>query len=325
MRRLSPDSAAARRISVIMPCFNAEKYLHDAISSVFAQTYQDVELVVVDDGSTDRSRDILRCYGDRILLIEESNKGPYPARNRGIEASSGEFIAFLDADDYWEPDCLHELHEALRDNDAALAYCGWQNVGTTHKRGEPYIPPDYELGDKAEQFLRSASPWPIHAALTRRAVLEEVGGFDERWATCMDYDLWLRIGLRYPIKRVPRVLAYYRHHDQGQITSTAWRQARNVWLIKRRFVRTYPQCVSHFSRRKLRQLLHGALLRRGYEAYWRRELVSAQRIFRLVLGVAYWRPKDLKYLLPALLPRPMYQALVQSLDHRAKEESLVRV
>lgn len=305
-------------ISVIMPCFNAEKYLREAIESVLDQTYPHVELLVVDDGSIDGSKDILRGYGERIVLIEQKNRGPYPARNVGIKASKGEFIAFLDADDYWHKDCLKELYAAINKSKAALAYCGWQNIGVTGKRGHPYIPPDYELGNRSELFLHAASPWPIHAALIRRNVLEEVGGFDERWPTCMDYDLWLRAAVSRPIERVEKVLAFYRHHDKGQITSTQWRQARNVWLIKKQFVKHFPELVADIPPSKLRRFIDGALLHRGYEAYWRRDLVSAQKIFRMALRNNYWELKDLRYLLPAILPPSWYVCIIQQTDHKRK-------
>src|SRR4030067_35161 len=163
-------------ISVIMPCFNAKKYLREAIESVTGQTYANVELIVVDDGSTDNSMDIAQSYGDRVILIKQNNKGPSPARNRGLMASKGKFIAFLDADDYWRADLLEKMHAALHNSDAVEAYCGWQNIGLEGGGGKPYIPPDYESGNKVKLFLQHAAPWPIHAALIKRSALEEVGG-----------------------------------------------------------------------------------------------------------------------------------------------------
>jgi glycosyltransferase involved in cell wall biosynthesis len=307
-------------ISVIMACYNADQYLIEAIESVFRQTYTNIELIVVDDGSTDGSKDILRRYGDRIVLIEQNNSGPYPARNRGLRECKGEFAAFLDSDDYWRSDCLEKLHKALTESKAALAYCGWQNIGLPAKRGEPYIPPNYELENKVERFLREASPWPIHAALMHRDVLMEEGGFNEELKTCMDYDLWLRVAVSRQLIRVPEVLAFYRHHNDVQITSKQWRQAKNVWLVKKKFVREYPHLVAKFSHSKLKSLIHGALLRRGYAAYWNRDLVSSHKIFQMVLITGYFRLQDLKYLLPALLPSNMYIKLIQKADSRSSNK-----
>ena len=305
-------------ITVVMPCYNARAYVREAVDCVLGQTYPRIELVTVDDGSTDETLEILRSYGTRIKVLEQTNQGPYPARNLGLEHSSGELIAFLDADDYWSPDFLRKMADELAQNPkAALAYCGWQNVGLEGKRGDPYVPPDYEQAVKLEAFLRSASPWPIHAALVRRAVLDEVGGFDTNWNTCMDYDLWLRIAASRPIVRVPEVLAYYRHHNEGQITSTQWRQARNVWLVKRKFVADSPELVASLPPKRRQELIDGGLLKRGYDAYWRRDLVSAQKIFRISLRAGGWGFSDLKYLLPALLPAQLYRSLVGRAD-RAK-------
>ena len=298
-----------------MPCYNGEKYLAEAIDSVLGQNYQNVELIVVDDGSTDSSKDIVVGYGQHVKLIEQQNQGPYPARNRGIREASGQYLAFLDADDYWSPDFLVETYKALQNNyDAALAYCGWQNVGLPHKKSKPYIPPDYETDNKLDLFLRTAAPWPIHAALTRRSIMEEVSGFDDRFATCMDYDLWLRIGASRPIVRVEKVMAFYRHHREGQITSTQWRQARNVWLVKKKFIESSPELIANIPAKRLKELVDGALLQRGYDAYWKRDLVSAQKIFRLVLRTWGWRPKDLKYLLTALLPESLYCNIIGRAD-----------
>jgi glycosyltransferase involved in cell wall biosynthesis len=306
-----------------MPCYNAAPYLRQAVDSVMLQSYGDVELVLIDDGSSDDSpiiaEDLARQYAGRISFLRSDRKGPYPARNAGLSHARGEFVAFLDADDYWTTDFVDRLHTTLAGSEAALAYCGWQNVGATDRTNEPYVPPDYEAGDKLELLLRSASPWPIHAALTRRSVIDQVGAFDTTLETCMDYDLWLRIGASRPIVRVPEVLAYYRFHAGGQISSKQWRQAENVWLVKRRFAASAPELVRRFSQARLDELIDGALLRRGYDCFWRRDLVSARRIFRRSLRVGGWTLKDLKYLLPALLPETSYVGLIDRADGRNKK------
>lgn len=302
-------------ISVIMPCFNAEKYLREAIESVTRQTYTNIELIIVDDGSTDNSVRIAQSYSNRVIFLRQNNKGPYPARNMGIRASNGKFVAFLDADDYWRTDCLEKLFAALCNSDAILAYCGWQNIGLTGVAGEPYIPPDYESGNKTELLLRHAAPWPIHAALIRKSALEEFGGFSEKFFSCMDYDLWLRIATSRHIKRVDEALAFYRHHSKGQITSKKWEQARNVWLVKRSFIKKYPELVSDILPSTLKQLVDGELHRRAYEAYWKRDLVSARKILRMVLRTGYWKLRDLKYIVPSLLPESIYVTFINKMDN----------
>jgi glycosyltransferase involved in cell wall biosynthesis len=305
-------------ITVIMPCYNAAPYLVQAIGSVMSQSYSHVELIVIDDGSSDESvklvEQLIQEHPGRLRLLFQPNRGPYHARNLGLQHARGEFVAFLDADDWWTPDCLEKLYLALADSGAVLAYCGWQNVGATDRSNHPYVPPDYEQGDKAEQFLRSAAPWPIHAALTRREAVSAAGGFGTQWSSCMDYDLWLRIGIANPIVRVPEAMAFYRHKVSGQITSRQWIQAENTWLVKKKFVRAHGSLVAHLGEAKLHELIDGGLLKRGYQAYWRRDLVTAWHVFRKVLWHGGWRVSDLRYLLPALLPQGMYLKFVQALS-----------
>ena len=160
------EDNASLLVSVVMPCFNAERYLEQAMRSVLDQTLRVVELIVIDDGSTDRSPQIVSRlqadFGGRIVLATQANAGPYAARNHGLRLARCPFVAFLDSDDWWTPDCLERLHAALlADSKAALAYCGWQNIGLEGGRGAPYVPPDYELEDKATRFLRAAAPWSV--------------------------------------------------------------------------------------------------------------------------------------------------------------------
>jgi GT2 family glycosyltransferase len=306
------------RVSVIMPCYNAASFVAEAVSCVLGQSYGNVELIVVDDGSTDGSREILeglvQTNKPRMQIYSQDRQGPFPARNLGLKHAKGELVAFLDADDYWTPDCLEKLHAALTGQKADLAYCGWQNVGQGGPGGEPFIPPEYEKADAARAFLQSC-PWPIHAALTRRSVIDAVGGFSLRRFSAMDYDLWLRIlGHTRALVRVPEVLAFYRWHGQGQISSRKWQQVMDAMEARRNFIRQHADLVAHLSPPELKDLTKGQLRKEGYRAYWRRDLHNAQKLFRATLMSGVWKPEDLRYLIPAMLPGAVFRMLVQLSD-----------
>lgn len=306
------------RISVIMPCHNAAAFVEEAVSCVMNQTYPDVELIVVDDGSTDGSASILQGlaaqYAPRLQLHFQDRQGPYPARNLALKHARGSHIAFLDADDYWTPDALEKLAAALQGLQADVAYCGWQNVGEGAPGTAPCVPPDYSQMDTAAEFLRTC-PWPIHAALVRRDAIDAVEGFSERRFSAMDYDLWLRLYAHtQKIVRVPEVMAFYRWHDKGQISKTKWRQALDALQVKRDFVANNPEKMAHLPESKVRKLVDGFLLREAYRAHWQRNLVDSQILFRHALFQGWWKAEDLKYLLPALFPRSVFQRLVKTAD-----------
>lgn len=306
------------RISVIMPCYNAAAFVEEAVNCVMNQTYPDVELVVVDDGSTDGSVEILQQlatrYSPRLTLLFQNHLGPYPARNLGLKHAHGGCVAFLDADDYWTPDCLEKLSVAMADEQADIAYCGWQNVGMGAPGTDPYIPPDYSQMDTAAEFLRSC-PWPIHAALVRRGAIDAVRGFSERRFSAMDYDFWLRLYAHtQKIVRVPEVMAFYRWHDKGQISKTKWKQVLDALQVRRDFVAHHPERVAHLPKDRVIELRDGFLLREAYRAYWQRNLADAQKLFRRAFMQGVWKAGDLKYLLPALLPLTWFQWLVAKSD-----------
>ena len=308
------ENTRQQLISVVMPSYNAASFIEEAISSVLKQTYPHTEIIVVDDGSSDTSPDIAKrlanTHPGRINLHHQDHQGPYPARNLGLRHAHGDFVAFLDADDWWREDCLEKLLTALQKDKADLAYCGWQNVGEHTPDTEPYIPPAYEKQDPVAAFLRGC-PWPIHAALVRRSVLHEVKGFSERCYSSMDYDIWLRIlGYTRNITRVPEVLAFYRWHGSGQISATKWRQVLDAVQVRQDFVRNYPELISHLSAKTVYELVNGQLLKEAYRAYWRNDLANAQKLFRAALARRAWHAKDLKYLLASLLPTGLFQRLV---------------
>ena len=310
-------TTAAPLISVVMPCHNAERYLGEAIGSALGQSYGNVELIVVDDGSTDASPDIAtnlaKEHAGRLTLLRVKQGGPYPARNLGLQRAQGEFIAFLDADDWWEPTALARLHGALVGANADLAYCGWQNVGEG-VQSEPYVPPEYEKGDPVEAFIR-ACPWPIHAALVKRTVVDQLGGFSVRRFSSMDYDFWLRaLALTRNIVRVPEVLAFYRWHDAGQISAVKWRQVLDALAVQQDFVRANPQLVAHLPARRLRELTEGRVVQQAYRALWKRDVASAHKLFRHVALARTFGIRDMRHAMSALLPISAYRRLVGLVD-----------
>jgi glycosyltransferase involved in cell wall biosynthesis len=300
-----------------MPCYNAAPYLTEAVESALCQSYGNVELILVDDGSTDASpaigASVAERYPQRVTLLHAPQVGPYPARNLGLRHAHGEFIAFLDADDWWDSTALEKLHRALVEGRADLAYCGWRNVGQG-MTAEPYVPPPYEQADAIEAFLRT-TPWPIHAALVRRALVDQLGGFSVRRFSSMDYDFWLRaLALTRSIVRVPEVLAYYRWHSPGQISAVKWRQALDALDVRREFIRANPLLVAHLPPRRLRELTEGQVLQQAYGALWKRDIASAHKLFRHVALARSFGFKELRHVASALLPLPAYRWLVGLAD-----------
>jgi glycosyltransferase involved in cell wall biosynthesis len=202
-------------VSVIIPTYNRAWIVRDAIDSVLGQTYADFELIVVDDGSTDRTPQILDAYGDRLRVIRQANQGVSAARNRGIGDSSGPLIALLDSDDIWLPEKLAVQVDFFKRYPAALI-CQteeiWIRNGLRVNPGKRHRKPSGMIFERSlELCLVSPS-----AVMARRELLGEVGLFDENLPACEDYDLWLRVGCRFPVHLIDKPLTIKRggHEDQ---------------------------------------------------------------------------------------------------------------
>jgi len=298
-------------ISVIMPCYNRGNTISKSIESVLAQTFTNWELVIVDDGSTDNSQQVIRHFNDpRIVLYSQKNGGVCAARNAGLRFASGEMIAFLDADDTWDYECLKKLHHALCNSVASIAYCGWKNVGLPGGQGEPFIPPDYETSEKTVLLFENCR-WPIHACLTQKKAIIDAGMFNESIQTSEDYLLWLKIGISHPIARVPEVLAYYHFHDGIQATQDKAAIAINHYRTQDMFLKQHPAIKKKLGHKAIRQSMHGELLKRGFECYWKRDMHSARKIFRLVMRKGYGKLKDWQYMLPSLLPYKIHRGIIR--------------
>ncbi|MBZ8138302.1 glycosyl transferase [Rubrivivax gelatinosus] len=294
-----------------MPCHNAYAHLPGSVGSLVSQTLPDWELVAVNDGSSDDTLAWLRAQTDpRIGVVDQANAGVSAARNAGLARCRGRFIAFLDADDSWSPDFLQRMVQALtRRPDAVLAYCGWQNVGLPGPRGQPYLPPDYESGDKVESVF-GGCPWPVHAAMVRREAVLAAGGFDTTLQNAEDYALWLKLALSGPLVRVPEVLAHYHFHGGVQASRQRARAALQFLRAQRAGLAGDPRIAAQLGPGAVRRLTFGTLLQRGYESYWEGDLEAARPLFRVVMSGGYGGLRDWKYMLPSWLPLALHRALL---------------
>jgi len=164
-------------VSVVIPAYNAERYIGETLESVLAQTYRDFEVVVVDDGSTDGTREIVRGYGEPVRLVEQPNSGPAAARNRGVREARGEFIAFIDADDLWLPEKLALQVPLFDDEEVGLVSCRVQLVDGS---GRPH--PTYErekVSGWAFEKLLEGNFIGTSTVVARREALEGAGLFPE--------------------------------------------------------------------------------------------------------------------------------------------------
>ena len=205
-------------VSVIIPTYNRGWILKEAVDSVMAQEYKDFELIVVDDGSTDNTSDVLAFYGNDVKALFQKNKGVSAARNRGIAEASGQFIAFLDSDDLWLPQKLSTQVEFFNQTpDAWICQTEeiWIRNGIRVNPKKRHKKPSGMIFEPSlELCLVSPS-----AVMIRRSLFDRVGCFDEALPACEDYDLWLRISCRFPVHLIDRSLIIKRGGHGDQLSS----------------------------------------------------------------------------------------------------------
>lgn len=210
--------------SIIIPLYNKASYVENALQSVFAQTFKDWELIVVDDGSTDDSLEVVKRFADsqvrQFSILSQKNAGVSTARNNGVAASHGDYLCFLDADDWWSPDFLLEMHEFI------LSYPDAGIYGTAYyyvKNGRFRIYPDIETGymNYFRTYAKSsAMPLWTGAVCVPLSVFQSMEGFKSYLKLGEDFDLWVRIALRYKVAFWNKPLAYYNQDVDLQYRAT---------------------------------------------------------------------------------------------------------
>ncbi len=223
-------------ISIIIPAYNAEQTIQETIESALKQTFTDFELIVVDDGSSDSTVEIVSNIADpRVRLIASAHAGASASRNQGFSQSTGEFVAFLDADDLWTSDKLEAQLLALQNNpDAYVAY-SWTDFvdekGQFLRKGSRST----HSGNVYTHILLGSFLGSGSNALIRRQAVIEVGGYDESLAAGQDRDLYIRLAARYPFVSIPLVQNLYRVSEQSISANISRSQQARLQVIENAF------------------------------------------------------------------------------------------
>lgn len=255
-------------VSVLMPTYNREDFVGEAIESVLAQTYPNLELIVVDDGSTDNTKTVVREYlsDPRVKYLYKENGGQSSARNLGFKHSKGEYISFLDSDNKWKPEKVEVCIAAFSENpDVGVIYCDNITIDDKGREIDRNSMKRYS-GMITAQLLKDNFV-TINTATLKRECYETMGGLNESLFRAPDYDLWLRISTKYKFLYVPKFVSYYRVME-NQISSDKDGRFKANLEILNHFFKQYPRSVS-FKERRL-GMSHFYCRKARYEASKRR-------------------------------------------------------
>ncbi len=322
--KMTSGNGVRPRVSIVIPNYNQARYVSDAINSVLAQTYSSYEILVVDDGSTDDSREVLAGFGVQIRYIWQENQGLAGARNTGIRAAQGEFLALLDADDIWLPDFLRTM-VSIADAypEAAVIYCCAQGMAV----GGQDLPQTFGGPVVASAHLYQSilrANWIIPSTvLMRRSVIEAAGLFDQSLRSCEDWDLWLRLLPKAVFVGVPGCLVRYRLHGSSLSKNLAGMREAAAATVAKHFG-AEDSCWQESSQEKRRA--YGGLYR--YYALtavqYRSDWESATHYLRIALQIDpdLARDLDLFYDLVLGSQPPGYRGSVQHLELAANTQQI---
>ena len=283
-------------VSVVVAAFNRADFLPQTIDSLLCQSFKDFELIVVDDGSTDRTAELLQGYGDRVRFFRQDNRGPSAARNLGVRHARGRWIAFQDSDDLSTPDHLESLFGFVEKHPGyGMVFAnGGYLKGPEHGR-ETIVPRSRSrrvaargvtLGDLFEEGI-----FRVQTSLIARSVLEAVGGFDESIRIGEDMDLAMRIWMRYSVAYLDKVVFLYRKHEGNLVGDNELRLTENIRVIEK-LARESPRAREILGPARIARRTAYRYYRLA-KSYWKRgEKEKARAAIRQAVSL---RPFALKY------------------------------
>ncbi len=224
------------QLSIIIPAYNQGRYITATLESALAQTHPQVEVIVVNDGSTDDTAERIAPYAGRIQIIQQANRGLSGARNTGYAASIGDYVLFLDSDDLLQPTALQQMSRVLDEEPAhGLVYCAWQQIHADTGATLGEVHPGYS-GRVVKELLLRRFFFFGSSALIRRRALDQVGPFDESLLWGDDADMWLRLGLAgRTFGYVDSPLLHYRVHPASMTASVGAHQVEGWQAGLRKF------------------------------------------------------------------------------------------
>ncbi len=238
--------------SIVIPLFNKEKFVKNTLQSVLSQTFNDYEIIIVDDGSTDASVAIIKeIISDKIQLIQQKNQGVAKAKNVGIKHAKSKFIALIDADDTWYSNHLEELKKQIGIYPNAGLYCNNYEILYTPEIKKPalfnfnYKTDCLLIEDFFKASIINSVAWTSAVAFSKE-IFERVGGFNTNYNTCEDLDMWLRLALRYDVSFNPTITMTYKSYIADSLTKHTNNNTREIFLnafeneaLKNKSLKTY--------------------------------------------------------------------------------------
>jgi glycosyltransferase involved in cell wall biosynthesis len=287
------------KVSIIMPTHNREKYIPLSINSILKQTYRDYEIIVIDDNSTDGTKEALKVYGDKIRYFFRQGEGAAAARNFGAAQARGEYLAFLDDDDLWLPEHLAISVDLLEKNPDIAFSCADADTIDEHGTKQRTLIKAKAQAERFETLLEGNIVLNLTAVI-RKKIFLDAGGFDPKLANKHDYDLWLRVSKHHYFLHTGRISAQYREHS-NQLTGKI-----DIGLKNHLTIFNKPEIMSGVPRLLKHRAIARVFYRFGRDYHQRGQRKKAGKCFLLALshcpwiGKYYWpdETKKMRFSLP---------------------------
>jgi glycosyltransferase involved in cell wall biosynthesis len=299
-------------VSIIIPVYNGEKFIKETLESIFEQTFQDFEIIIVDDGSIDGTRNILEQYAGKVTYIFQENSGPSRARNTAIKIAKGKYVAFLDGDDLWTPNKLElqigymESHpyigmvfaDMMTFNESGVIQASYLKSIKRKNFYSILLAEQHELKDPFSMLLY-ANFIPTGTVIIRKVCMDDIGFFDENISSVEDLDMWMRTSIFCKVGFVPCVLKKKRDHE-GNISKDLYKATVSAIYVREKIRRDFPDHAARY-RKGFDERLSEAYFEKGYWNFSRSNTKEARAAFMRAMAYKF-NIKSIIYFLACFSP-----------------------